>query len=1108
MTATWYTLFKPLVLGVGLVLASLWLLWSDASPVGATAGPTCTVCSGGGTYPAIQAALDDSWTVAVRGGSYAPLNGEMAGVASSSSASPWIIFTPSTSLSPNRLANPGFEVGPAGWAAYGSGYVIDTTGGRNGGRALKLVNSVSDDAHGAFQVIALNQTEPRPLYFSGWSRAEGVSGAPDINYSLYLDIRYTDDTWLFGQIRQFDTCSLDWQFREGYIVPSKPVKEVFVYALLRWTHRGAVWFDDLSVQEVYPEMVFDSVPVSVSHPIAPPYGGPDLSLATGNGLTVALAAQGGAVTTVMLGGVAVNDPEHAYASGFFVRDVASQSNFMHVGGGLTKTGKQINHTSTILELALDFSATYTAAADRILVHAEVTNTRAGERAVTLYFALPISATQAWTWDDDIRLGRPIAGEDEFASFSVEHTGLGANGHLSRYPWAGLSGPAGGIALGVPLDSPRVMRLIYDPVTHQFYAAFDLGLSPATTKFPNRAWVDFIIYRFDHAEWGFRAGTQGYYERFPEAFTRRMPSDREGIWVAFSKVCTIENVLDFGIAFHELIDLAQVPCDDEQGIFSFRYLAEPWSAWLPINSRPLINPGFEDGPPGVATGWFSFTIDSNVYTYSVDEGGGRTGGRAIVLTSPATDTTHGARQPIHLGQSTSWPLYFNSWSRALSVTGEAGEDYSLYLDVFTPAWASKYVFPFDTGSHGWQFREGFAIPGSLIQDISLHCLLRGNHNGTGWFDDIDLWEISATIKEVSATANSAFFDECGRYRYETTSQPWCNGPAGCAVFTVNPDPDIQDPNKAHLVWNPNTLGTYQTWPTLDGEYVDSFLSHATTMDFRTDHFAAADVPLAYRTGNWRVGVPEAFATVEFSRWLAGDVHAKGKWTMANWILRDLSWGADLFDVMGTEIDWIDDSVPPDERFKPESDATLSYRRTLAYQRPYDLLMNTNFDNLTHGLVERYFQVALFYGFYPSMFSHNAADNPYWDNPSLYNRDRDLFKRYIPLIRRLNVAGWQPIPYARTDNPAIYVERFGGRPNLYFTLRNTSNESVPVTVTLMADALGIAQPPLTATLLPVETQVPLSSPGLTRTLTVTLPPTSTVVLYLHSSAVSLPIVFKNS
>lgn len=37
------------------------------------------------------------------------------------------------------------------------------------------------------------------------------------------------------------------------------------------------------------------------------------------------------------------------------------------------------------------------------------------------------------------------------------------------------------------------------------------------------------------------------------------------------------------------------------------------------------------------------------------------------------------------------------------------------------------------------------------------------------------------------------------------------------------------------------------------------------------------------------------------------------------------------------------------------------------------------------VERYFQRSLFYGLWPGFFSHNAADNPYWQNPKWYDRD---------------------------------------------------------------------------------------------------------------------------
>jgi uncharacterized repeat protein (TIGR01451 family) len=1022
-----------------------------------------------------------------------------AGARAGALAVPYTVFTPVDITSTNLLINPGFEDDPAGigWRHYYSGYEIDEEITHNSTRSLKLVNDVITAAHGAWQTITFSQPISRPLYFSGYSRAECVGGETDINYSLYLDVYYTDGTPSYGHVLEFEPCSSDWQFREGLIIPEKPIERVYFHCLLRYTHRGTVWFDDLSLREVQSDIVFDSMPVTTTPPSPPPYGGEPLTLATGDGLAVALTTKGGVITSVALSGTPVHDPNHAYASGFFVRDVISESDFFHVGGTLTtETKDTIIHTGTITELDLDFGATYTATADRITIHAEVTDTSESTRALTLYFALPIDATEDWTWGNDIRTSRTISGVLEFASFSSEHRGIGANGHLSKYPWASLSGPPGGIALGVPLDSPRAMRLIHNPVTNQFYAAFDLGLSPDTDKFPNQARVDLILYHSQPPEWGFRAAAQGYYDRFREAFERRISPRREGIWVAFSDLETITDVEDFGIAFHELESLDQIPFDDEHGIFSFRYIAEPWSHWLPINRRPLTNPGFEDDPPGSAPPWETYGLD-----YTIVPTGGCCGSRALKLVNDTATVTHGAVQTIHLTQTISRPLYFSGWSKALAVTGETNDDYSIYLDVFTPAWASKHVLQFGTGTHDWQFREGFVILDHPIDHIKLHCLLRQNHSGTAWFDNLDLWEIRSethgvvpTMNEVAATVGSGFFDECGRYRYESTVQPWCSGPAGCTVFTVNPDPDISVPpyqlTKARLEWNQAEKDVYTTMPGLDGEYIDSYLSHATAMDFRTDHFAAADIPLTYQTGSWRVGVPEVFATTEFARWVAQDVHEDlRKWMMANWILRDLPWGADLFDVMGTETNWL-----YNDNFVPESDEVLNYRRTLAYQRPYGLLMNTNFDNLTHDLVEDYFQVSLFYGLYPSMFSHDAAKDPYWDDPSLYNRDRDLFKRYIPLIRRLNVAGWEPVTYATMDQDGVYIERFGDWPDLHFTLRNTTTVTVAATVSLQANALRLPTIPLTATALLAGTGHPLSGSDDIRTLTVTLDGQTSEILNL--------------
>jgi hypothetical protein len=1176
-----------------------------------------------------------------------------------------------------------------------------------------LTREAAGSPQQALQTIIFDPPARRPLYFSGWSKAEGVTGCPDSDYSLYLDV-YTEAGESYGHILEFDTCTDNWQLKEGFVVLHSPIESVNVHCLFRGVHSGTVWFDDVVVDEVPTgSLLFDSVPVTtlVTHePDATTY-----SLATGDGLALDLARDGGAVKDVKLGGIPVADPEAAYASGFFVHDVAEVSDFVHVGGDLSQDGEIVIHSSTVPTLGLEFRAVYTPTADRIEIHAEVTNVHylaEPERALTLYFALPIMATETWTWGEYVRENRGIIGTDEFVSFSGEHVGMGANGHLSEYPWASLTGPDGGLALGIPLDSPRAMCLIHNPVTNQFYAAFDLGLSPQTTKFPNQASVDLIIYhledeyRFD-ADWDFRAAAQGYYERFTDAFTRRIPAEKEGIWVAFSDLEPITDVQDFGIGFHELGDLDQVPFDEENGILSFYYLAEPQTHWLPVNDSAVdpeeytqiipylkgqyglpnmvLNDRFEEGPLCSADHWENdFSIGSESYSYLLDEDGGRDGGRALKLVNDGSTVTPqgGARQVIWLNQTISHSLVFSGWSRFEGVPGDNERDYSVYLDIHynegDPTWGEVLTFStsitgwqsqqglfepdrpisyitvhcllrgtysgtawfdglnvhqiiqlsdqdpvpllpnrltnasfegslpgiadfwddfyvgtdhysytvdedggwdggralelendgstatplggarqvvtisqtaasplylsgrsrfegipgdnesdygvyldihytegdptwgevltFSTGTSSLQFRDKLLVPDRPISYVSVHCLLRGTYSGTAWFDDLHLQAVGGESEPSEATVSSGLFDHCGRYRYEAFGPDafaWCRGRVGCALFTVNPDPDISDPdyplNKAHLEWN-EAVTSQIIIPELDGVYVDSFLRDATMVDFRTAHFAATDTPLAYQTSNRRVGTPEVFATTEFARWVAEQVHEKlDRWMMANWILRELPWGADLFDVMGTEIHWLKNSA-----FEAERDSILSYRRTLSYQRPYLLLLNANFDYLTPALVERYFQIALFYGFYPSMFSHNAAEDPYWENPALYNRDRPLFARYIPIIRRLNRAGWEPVTYAYTSEPdKVYVERFGRWPDLYFTLRNPTTLTTNVTVTLQSDGLELPAGSLYAWALLGGAAHPVALSDGFQTFTMTLGAETSEAVYLNRP-VYLPII----
>ncbi|MBQ6247897.1 MAG: hypothetical protein IJK04_13585 [Kiritimatiellae bacterium] len=96
-----------------------------------------------------------------------------------------------------------------------------------------------------------------------------------------------------------------------------------------------------------------------------------------------------------------------------------------------------------------------------------------------------------------------------------------------------------------------------------------------------------------------------------------------------------------------------------------------------------------------------------------------------------------------------------------------------------------------------------------------------------------------------------------------------------------------------------------------------------------------------------------------------------------------------------------------------------------------------------MVERYMQRVLFYGLQPSMFSVDAASNPYWENPAIYDRDRDLFKKYVPLVREVAEAGWEPVTLARSSNRNVFVERFGRR---YLTLCNDTSRPQKTRVTV--------------------------------------------------------------
>lgn len=153
---------------------------------------------------------------------------------------------------PTTVANPGFELGTAGWSTStwrGSGTVTaDTTVAHSGSSSLKVTANANGTTGSAVGVTIAG----RPLIGTGtyafavWCRTDAVSGL-----GPYLDILFYNDA---GQIVKSDqkfysaTGTHDWQqITARLAVPSGATK---VRIDLRVDGTGTAWFDDVTMQQV------------------------------------------------------------------------------------------------------------------------------------------------------------------------------------------------------------------------------------------------------------------------------------------------------------------------------------------------------------------------------------------------------------------------------------------------------------------------------------------------------------------------------------------------------------------------------------------------------------------------------------------------------------------------------------------------------------------------------------------------------------------------------------------------------------------------------------------------------------------------------------------
>lgn len=754
--------------------------------------------------------------------------------------------------SSERLGNGGFERTTGtlaeGWQAFELGYVPDATVRHGGARSVRCVNATEGERRGASVTLTLNQTVPAPLLVSGWSKAAGVGGVADGDYSIYVDLTYQDGTPLWGQTASFAVGTHDWQRRQVLIVPVKPVKSATIHALFR-RHPGTVWFDDFHAVTLSGNALFDS------QALAPPRLPP------------------------------------GHSRGWFVRDVAAGSPILPLPASAKRLGLRLEQTASGPQ------------EDGKIV----ADTTGRPRAVTVYYVERFDAPNP-VWWNDIRQSIPAGTTGERTNLT-RLANVGANGALSLYPFGCVTGTGRGRMVGVPPHlGPRIVRIGYHVGAKLLYVAFDVALTGENranrdARGRGRASVAVLRANVD-SNWGFRAAAATYYKAYPDAFNRRATA--EGIWIPFTDPATVTNAADFGIAYHEGDN--SIVGDDRQNILSFRY-TEPMTWWMPMPK-----------------------------------------------TAPRT------------------------YEAALA-------------------------------------------------------LAKQNLMGTD----------QEKRRQAQALVHSGSFDESKHFNVQFQNAPWADG----AVWTLNPNPRLPSAEtKAKLVYDKQAADkryAVQTGGVLDGEYLDSIEGWADVLDFRPETLQYAQTPPTFATDTHRPVVPTWFSVYELAAFMRDDLRRRGKLLMANATPWRFFAFLPLLDVAGTETNWLGEG----DAWQPDSDAVFNLRRTLCYHKPYLLLQNTDFNRFGTAQVEKYFQRSLFYGVFPSMFSADASSSPYWQNPAWYNRDRALFKTYIPVIQTLSAAGWEPVTLARSDNPLVFMERFGKE---YLTVRSASAAPASATITVDLAASG--------------------------------------------------------
>jgi hypothetical protein len=720
------------------------------------------------------------------------------------------------------------------------------------------------------------------------------------------------------------------------------------------------------------------------------------------------------------------------------------------------------------------------ATGRLVLSGTVAAAGEEETVCMLQARLPVG-DEGWLFWDNMSRARVIRAGEKYVQ--------------SVYPVCCVTDPTRRLGVAVALDPDPLQPALcsYDPAAKALIVNWFFGFTPlARPEYRMRAPFRLEIYRVEPG-WAFRSALDRYYRFHPKKFDWR--AKLAGLWLFASPTEGLPNPQHYAYNEGGPPPTADLP----RGLGTFPYSCAG-DLIVPLPVEWGVPKNYEEMMERLGRWEEMPRLDEweDLGGAQADTEIAHTGSRSLKFSAAAPGQNLAARQVVSLAQKESEAITVSAWVKAQDVTGTPSPNFGLWLDILLADGTYDFgkVAPAPIGTYEWQELTLTVREEKPIQAVNIYLLLRGDYTGTAWFDDVSM--SVASRPQENLVRNSSFesagpppkavflrdnvmYDEQDRMRWFADTWGGADVPPPQPInwlrFTILVNPDQVNPEgrktESDAVFEFYDK-VFSEWPQCAGAYLDGTSGGCTTTyDYRRDHFYCFSDPFEYRGEVFR---PCASGKASVVRWVeAFKRRYPRKLAFGNvWASTAMFPVCMALDVCGYESSrWWDLDH-------------MDYYRAAACRKP-GLLLNyfrigQNLDTREGG--EKFFRYATAYGLFPSIgrFTDEA-----------YEKFGDLQHLYVPIVKQLFRAGWEPMTWAEADDAAVRVQRFGTGLPMYFTLLNP--EPTPRAATLSIDTrrLGINRP-LRAVEMVSSSSLPITKTGGRLSTQVALGPDDVAVVVL--------------